>query len=557
MKFLTSKNIIIASACTFSFALGGFITKQVEEEKITLAIVKQAQKIIGLNFSDAKADSMLNTLNDQRKSYAELRKLNIPNQVAPALTFNPIPVGYQFPDKSNSFKSAPLANVQLPANRDELAFYSIRELAQLIQSKKISSVELTRFFIDRLKKHNPVLLNVVSLTEERAMAQAAKVDAEIKAGKYRGLLHGIPFGAKDLLAAKGYKTTWGSVAYQNQMIDQDATVISRLENQGAVLIAKLTLGELAMGDVWFGGKTKNPWDIKRGSSGSSAGSASAVSAGCLPFAIGSETLGSIVSPSTECGVTGLRPTFGRVSKHGAMALSWSMDKLGPMARSVEDCAIVFNAIHGADGQDLSVIEAPFNYTTPGKSLKGVRIGYLKADFDRKYANQQNDSLSLVKLRQLGAELVPMELPKLPYGDMLIVLSAEAGASFEELILSNREDLLVQQNKRAWPNTFRSSRFIPAVEYIQANRARSILIQKLNEMMKEIDLYIAPSSGTNLLATNLSGHPCVVLPNGFNKDGRPTSISFTGRLFGEGKLLQAAEVYQQAGNFHQKHPAMNF
>lgn len=557
MKFLTSKNIIIASACTVSFALGGFITKQVDEEKITLAIVKQAQKIMGLDFSDAKADSMLNTLNDQRKSYAELRKLNIQNQVAPALTFNPIPVGYQFPDKTNSFKSAPLANVQLPASRDDLAFYSIRQLAQLIQTKKITSVELTRFYIERLKKYNPVLSNVVSLTEERAMAQAAKADAEIKAGKYRGLLHGIPFGAKDLLAAKGYKTTWGSVAYQNQVIDQDATVITKLENQGAILVAKLTLGELAMGDVWFGGKTKNPWDIKRGSSGSSAGSASAVAAGCLPFAIGSETLGSIVSPSTECGTTGLRPTFGRVSKHGAMALSWSMDKLGPMTRSVEDCAIVFNAIHGADGQDLSVIEAPFIYTTPEKTLKGVRIGYLKSDFGRKYANQQNDSLSLVKLRELGAELVPIELPKLPYGDMLIVLSAEAGASFDELTLSNRDDLLVQQNKRAWPNSFRSSRFIPAVEYIQANRARSILIQKLNEMMKGIDLYVAPSSGTNLLATNLSGHPCVVLPNGFNKDGRPTSISFTGRLFGEGKLLQAAEVYQQASNFHQKHPAMNF
>lgn len=557
MKLNTRRNSIIVLLCVLSFTLGGFIAKKAEEEKITIALVKQAQKIIGLDFTDAEADSMLENLEGQRKSFAALRKLNIPNSVPPALNFNPVPVAYQYPDKANYFKISSGAGTKLPADMEKLAFYKITELAELIRTKQISSVELTRYFIGRIKKYNPALLYAITITEERAMKQARKADAEIASGKYRGLLHGIPFGAKDLLAAKDYKTTWGSVAYKEQRVDLDATVISRLENAGAVLIAKMTLGELAMGDVWFGGKTKNPWDLKRGSSGSSAGSASAVAAGCLPFAIGSETLGSIVSPSTECGTTGLRPSFGRISKYGAMALSWSMDKLGPITRSVEDCAIVFNAIQGADGKDLSVISAPFNYTSPlSTSLKGIRIGYIRSEFSRKYANSSNDSISLIKLKELGAELVPFELPVLPYNDMLIVLSAEAGAAFDELTLSNRDDLLVQQHKKAWPNGFRSARFIPAVDYIHANRARTMLIDQLNEKMKAVDLFIAPSFGQNLRATNLSGHPCVVLPNGF-RHGLPGSITFTGQLFGEGKLLRIAMAYQKATAFNEVHPAMNF
>ena len=557
MKLNTRRNSIIVLLCVLSFTLGGFIAKKADEEKITIALVKQAQKIIGLDFTDAEADSMLENLEGQRKSFAALRKLNIPNSVPPALNFNPVPVAYQYPDKANYFKISSGAGTKLPADMEKLAFYKITELAELIRTKQISSVELTRYFIGRIKKYDPALLYAITITEERAMKQARKADAEILSGKYRGLLHGIPFGAKDLLAAKDYKTTWGSVAYKEQRVDLDATVISRLENAGAVLIAKMTLGELAMGDVWFGGKTKNPWDLKRGSSGSSAGSASAVAAGCLPFAIGSETLGSIVSPSTECGATGLRPSFGRISKYGAMALSWSMDKLGPITRSVEDCAIVFNAIQGADGKDLSVISAPFNYTSPlSTSLKGIRIGYIRSEFSRKYANSSNDSISLIKLKELGAELVPFELPVLPYNDMLIVLSAEAGAAFDELTLSNRDDLLVQQHKKAWPNGFRSSRFIPAVDYIHANRARTMLIDQLNEKMKAVDLFIAPSFGQNLRATNLSGHPCVVLPNGF-RNGLPGSITFTGQLFGEGKLLRIAMAYQKATAFNEVHPAMNF
>jgi Asp-tRNA(Asn)/Glu-tRNA(Gln) amidotransferase A subunit family amidase len=557
MKLLTRRNSIIALLCLLSFTLGGFITQKAEEEKISIALVKAAQKIIGIDFTDVEIDSMLTDLDGQRANYAALRKLNIPNSVSPALNFNPLPVGYEFPDKSNYFRVNSINTTKLPAVKDDLAFYTIVQLADLIRTKQISSVELTKFFIERIKKHDSNLKFAVTITEERAMAHAKKADAEIAAGKYKGLLHGIPFGAKDLLAAKGYKTTWGSVPYKDQVLDIDATAITKLEEAGAILIAKMTLGELAMGDVWFGGKTKNPWNLNRGSSGSSAGSASAVAAGCMPFAIGSETLGSIVSPSSECGTTGLRPSFGRVSKYGAMALSWSMDKLGPITRSVEDCAIVFNAIQGADSKDLSLISAPFNYSSPqGASLKGMRIGFIKSEFNRKYANSANDSLSLKKIKDMGAELVEIELPVLPYRDMLIILGAESGAAFEDLTLSNRDDLMVKQDKNAWPSGFRSSHFIPAIEYIQANRARAILIEELNKKMKGLDAFIAPAFGQNLVATNLSGHPCVVLPNGF-RNGLPTSITFTGQLFGEGKLLKIAEAYQRAGDFHKKQPSLNF
>ncbi len=557
MKILHRKSFFAGTACLISFALGGFVVQKAEEEKLTVAVIQQAEKLIGIDFTVSEADSMLSGLEDQRKDYAELRRLNIANEVSPALFFNPLPPGYVFPDKVSGFTVREPAGVRLPENREDLAYYSIGELAALLKSQRISSVELTRFFLERLKRHQGSLNNVITFTDELAMKQAARADAEIKAGKYRGLLHGIPYGAKDLLAVDGYPTTYGAAPYRGQVLSGTSTVVERLSEAGAVLIAKTSLGALAMGDVWFGGKTRNPWNINRGSSGSSAGSASAVAAGCMPFAIGSETLGSIVSPSTECGTTGLRPTFGRVSKNGAMALSWSMDKLGPIARSVEDLAIVFQVIHGRDGKDLSVIPAPFNYRSPASSLKGYRIGYLKSDFERKYPNRANDSLTIAKLRELGAEIVPLELPKLPYGAMTLALSAEGAAAFDELTLTNRDDLLVRQDKNAWPNYFRTARFIPAVEYIQANRARSLLIREMQSKLKGLDLYISPSFSSNLTATNLSGHPCVVLPNGVNREGLPASITFMGQLFGEGKLLQAAQVYQSVTDFHKKHPSLNF
>ncbi|MBB6004883.1 amidase [Arcicella rosea] len=550
------KKLLITSLCFASMAFGAFVTKSLENESITVDIVKKAEKIIGLEFTQPEADSMLTELNDTRKSFEEIRKVELKNEVAPALVFNPLPTGFEFEKGTSYFKASTISSVSLPKDKNDLAFYSVRQLAALIQNKKITSLELTKFFLERLKKYDNQLACVVTLTEDLALKQAAKADAEIAAGKYKGLLHGIPYGAKDLLAKKGYKTTWGSVPYKNQVLDYDAVVIQRLEKAGAVLCAKLTLGELAWGDVWFGGTTKNPWNLNRGSSGSSAGSASSVAAGLLPFAIGSETLGSIVSPSSECGDTGLRPTFGRVPRTGAMALSWSMDKLGPICRTVEDCAIVFNAILGKDGQDQSVIDAPFQFDANKKDLKGIKIAYLKKDFEGKYPNKTQDSLTLVTMKKLGAELIPLELPNLPSNDISFLLSVEAAAAFDELTRSGKDDLMVRQIKNAWPNAFRAARFIPAVEYLQANRHRTLLIQEFNNRLKGIDVYLSPAfASRNLTMTNLTGHPCVVLPNGFRAEGRPTSITFMGKLFGEGKLLQVAKIYQDATDFHLKHPKL--
>ena len=522
-------------------------------QSITKENIESAEKIIGLEFTDAERDSMQTSLDEQLTNYQNIRKTELANSVPPAILFNTIPVGFEFPKEQKPIKFSDYSSTILPKDMSKIAFYTIGELAELIRTKQITSTELTRFFLERLKKYDPVLHCVISLTEERALKQAKLMDEEIAEGKYRGLLHGIPFGVKDLLSTKNYKTTWGSVPFKDQMIVEDATVIKKLENAGAVLCAKLTMGELAWGDIWFGGMTRNPWDTTKGSSGSSAGSASSVSAGLLPFAIGTETWGSIVSPSTVCGTTGLRPTYGRVSRTGAMALSWSMDKIGPICRSAEDLAIVFNIIQGPDGIDQSLYDVPINYE-PEIDYSKLKIGYLKSDFDKQYDFHSQDSVTLSKLKELGAELIPIELPKLPINDLSIILSAEAGAAFDELTRSNRDTLLIRQIKNAWPNVFRASRFIPAVEYINANRIRFLLIQQMEELMKKVDLYIAPSwEGDNLLLTNLTGHPCVVLPNGFSEDGTPTSITFIGRLFDEGKLIAFAKKYQDATEFHKKHP----
>jgi Asp-tRNA(Asn)/Glu-tRNA(Gln) amidotransferase A subunit family amidase len=522
-------------------------------QSITKENIDNSEKIIGLGFTDAERDSMQTSLDEQLTNYENIRKVKLANNVPPAILFNPIPVGYEFTKEQKEIVFGDYSYAKLPSDQNDLAFYTVGELAELIRAKQITSTDLTKFFLERLKKYDPVLHCVITLTEERALKQAKLMDEEIEQGKYRGMLHGIPFGVKDLLATKDYKTTWGSVPFKDQMILEDATVIKKLEEAGAVLCAKLTMGELAWGDVWFGGMTRNPWDTTKGSSGSSAGSASSVSAGLLPFAIGTETWGSIVSPSTVCGTTGLRPTYGRVSRTGAMALSWSMDKIGTICRSSEDLAIVFNIINGRDGIDQTLYDVPFNYQ-PEIDFSKLKIGYLKSDFDKQYDFHKQDSVTLAKLKELGAELIPIELPKLPINDLSIILSAEAGAAFDELTRTNMDDLLVRQIKNAWPTVFRSSRFIPAVEYINANRIRHLLIQQMEDVMKEVDLYIAPSwEGDNLLLTNLTGHPCVVLPNGFSEDGTPTSISFIGRLFDEGKLIAFTKKYQDATNFHKLHP----
>jgi len=526
-----------------------------QEETITKSMIGNSAKLMGLNFTDSEIDSMQESLTENLEDYKKIRGFDLPNLIPPAISFNPIPIGFKSDNLDNLFEVSDYTNTILPENINELAFYSIGQLAELIKTQKITSKELTKFFLDRLKKHGPTLECVITLTEELAFKQAEQADKEISKGKYRGLLHGIPYGAKDLLAAKNYKTTWGAVPYKNQVIDEDATVIKKLEEAGAVLVAKLTMGALAWGDVWFGGKTKNPWNLDQGSSGSSAGSASATSAGLVPFAIGTETWGSIVSPSTVCGVSGLRPTYGRVSRTGAMALSWSMDKIGPICRNTEDLAIVFKSIYGKDEIDQMLYDFPFNYSHE-INIKNLKIGYLKNDFDKEYQFHKNDSLTLDKLRLLGAKLIPIELPDIPVRNISFILSAEAAAAFDELTRSNKDDLLVRQIKNAWPNVFRSARYIPAVEYINANRIRHSLIQEMQKLMTEVDLYIAPSwEGDNLLLTNLTGHPCVVVPNGFSDEGTPTSITFVGRLFDEGKIISVAKAFQDATNYHLKHPEL--
>lgn len=527
-------------------------------EKINKEILLHAEKVAGLEFTDEERDLMLEGLNDNLESYEKLRRILIDNSVPPAIQFSPLVPGMRVDQRRPYFKMSKQKLHRVPSNLEELAFLPITKLSQLIKTRKISSTALTKMYLDRLKKYDPKLQCVITLTEDLALKQAAWADKEIAAGKYRGPLHGIPWGAKDLLAAKNYKTTWGAMPYKDQVLDYDATVVERLEQAGAVLVAKLTMGALAWGDVWFGGKTKNPWNIEQGSSGSSAGPAAATAAGLVAFSIGTETYGSIVSPATRCGVTGLRPTFGRVSRFGAMALSWSMDKIGPICRSVEDCALVFDAIYGPDGRDLTIVELPFSWNA-NFDIRKLRVGYYKTAFEAERKNNQaklNDDAVLDVLRNLGIELIPIELPDYPIDAMNFILNAEAAAAFDELTRTNRDDLLVRQIKNAWPNVFRQSRLIPAVEYIQANRVRTLVMGEMAKLMNEVDVFVTPSYGGNvLLLTNLTGHPAVVVPNGFNEEGTPTSVSFIGNLYAESATLSVAKAFQDATDFHLKYPTL--
>lgn len=519
--------------------------------------IDKAAGVVGLQFTGAERDLMLEDVTEQLASYETLRQYSLDNAVPPALLFDPQAVPYEWDPNGAVMPAAdyPLPEVKRPQDETQLAFMPLTALAYLIKSRQITSVELTKLYVHRLKTIGPKLECVVTLTEETALRQAAEADEEIADGNYRGPLHGIPWGAKDLLATKGIKTTWGAMPYKDQMIDVDATVVEKLRDAGAVMVAKLTTGALAWGDVWYGGMTRNPWNLEQGSSGSSAGPASATAAGLVGFAIGTETWGSIVSPSTRCGTTGLRPTFGRVSRYGAMALSWSMDKIGPICRSVDDCALVFSAIAGADGKDLTVRDIPVSVDLPA-DISGLRIAYLKKEFEKDYDNKENDQQVLAVLRSLGVELIPLELPDFPVGALSYILNAEAAAAFDRLTRDGQDDLLKRQIRHAWPNVFRWARLIPAVEYIQANRHRTLLMKEMAETLKDIDVYVAPTfGGDNLLLTNLTGHPAVVAPNGFNKDGSPTSITFTGNLYKDREALAVARAYQMATTHHQKHPQL--
>jgi Asp-tRNA(Asn)/Glu-tRNA(Gln) amidotransferase A subunit family amidase len=537
--------------------------------EITVDTIASAEDVAGVHFDQAERELMLDGLKQQEQRIEALHKIPLANSVSPAIVFDPLPPGKKIePAPRRPMVRATVALRARPADLEDLAFLPVAELSELVRRQRVTSLELTQMYLGRLKKYDPVLRCVISLTEDRALKQARAADAEIARGRYRGPLHGIPWGAKDLLAVRGYKTTWGAGPYRNQVIDTDATVVQRLDAAGAVLVAKLTLGELAQGDIWFDATTKNPWKVDQGSSGSSAGPASATAGGLVGFSIGSETLGSISSPSTRCGTTGLRPTFGRVPRTGAMALSWTMDKLGPLCRSVEDCAMVLDAIYGPDGRDNTVIDAPYRWDAK-LSPKTLRIGYVKSAFDTAmsdpadpkrtlHASKKFDDAALDVFRRLGINLVAVDLPDVAYDPMRIILNAEAAAAFDELTRSDRDKELVQQGKFDWPNSFRTSRFIPAVDYVNANRLRSIAIQKWDELMRTVDVIVTPTGAANLnqlVATNLTGHPAVILPNGFREDGTPVSLTFLGGLFEEGKLLAVARAYQEATGFHLKHPVI--
>ena len=523
---------------------------------ITTADVRAAARVVGASLRDAEIELMLADVRDNLASYVRLRGIPLDNGLEPALYFLPSRAqrSGDEPERASrrpirvSDAQASSTKPGRPDDLEELAFATVLELRPYLDHRVVSCLELTDMFLARLARLDEQLECVITITAERAREQAKRLDAELAAGTSRGLLHGIPWVAKDLLAMRGAPTTWGCKPFADQVLDVDAAAVERLDDAGAILIAKVTLGALAWGDVWFGGRTNNPWNLKQGSSGSSAGPASAVAAGCAPFGIGSETLGSIVSPSARCGNSSLRPTFGRISRFGAMTLSWSMDKLGPITRSATDAALVFDAIHGADERDPTSISAPFE-ALDDRSIEGMQVGYLKALED----NEQYAPV-LEELRMLELDLVPIELPEYPVGNMTFVLSAEAASAFDEFSIGDGDDEMVRQEREAWPNVFRHSRLIPAVDYLRANRLRTLLIRDLNEALEGVVAFVHPSFAAGVLAmTNLSGHPTFVAPCGFNDDGTPYSVSFTGKLFGDSDLMLIARRWQESTEYHLLHP----
>lgn len=520
--------------------------------------IKQlAKQWYDLDFTSAEADSMLSTLVGMDYTYRNMHKTLAKNNMPYPFAFQPAPYGFKLPVTQKKIKWIIPANVSLPRDRNALSFYSLPQLASLIKNRKITSLELTKFFLERLKKYGDTLKCVITLTEDLALKEARQADAELKKGIYHGLLHGIPYGLKDLFAVKGYRTTWGSTPYKDQVVNDDSYVYTRLKESGAVLCAKLSLGALAFSDLWFGGQTKNPWNLAQGSSGSSAGPASAASAGLLPFTIGTETLGSIISPSTRCGATGLRPTFGTISRSGAMVLCWSMDKAGPICRSAEDDAIVYYYLKGTDGNDAGSLNHAFNFN-PEASVKSLKVAYAQNYFNR-LPKEAMEWKVLEVYRTLGVKLVPVNFPDsaiYPFNMSGVILNAESSAAFDELTRTNRDDLIERQDKGFWPNSFRAARFIPAVEYINANRYRSILCQQVQKFMKNYDVVIVPTfAGRQLTITNLTGNPVVCMPMGFTAAGTPVSISLIGNLYDEASILLAAKAYQDRTEWNKKHPSL--
>ena len=556
-----------ASMGLSSSLLPGVLWAKLHEQgaqKITREMLLDAEEISGLHFTDVQRKMMLDGVNQNRDMYRELRQVHLDVSVPPAYHFSPILPGMRFDTVRRPFRMSEIGSLKKPSHLESLSFWPVTHLSVLLRSRQLSSQELTELYVDRLKRFDAILKCVVTLTDDLALKQAKQADAEIKAGRYRGALHGIPWGAKDLIAKSGYPTTWGAPPFKRQIIPTDATVVERLDKAGAMLVAKLATGELAHDDIWFGGQTKNPWDTTEGSGGSSAGPGSATAAGLVGFAIGTETGGSIVDPAIRCGVTALRPTFGRVSRNGVMPGAWSFDKVGPMCRSVEDCAVVLNAIHGPDGMDLTVVDLPFNWNA-SQDIRRLRVGYLKTAFEQPrpvHEEQVNDEATLEVLSSIGVKLREMDLPNLPINATnLATAFAEISAVWDEMVRNGEDTQLIRQDPDHIGNLCRKTQIMPAIAYIQANRIRTLLMKAMADIMSDFDIYVAPQSRIdepsnihlNLWLTNLTGHPAVVVPNGFARGGKPTGISFIGNLYDEGKLLALAKAYQDATEFHRKHP----
>jgi Asp-tRNA(Asn)/Glu-tRNA(Gln) amidotransferase A subunit family amidase len=550
---------------------GALLALAQDAPEIKLEMVAAAAKIAGLPLTPEAEKAIADGLNRRGglpQDYQGLRDMGLGNDTPSALVFNPVLAGTKLPAGASMLKASKI-KIAAPRTDEDLAFLPVTHLAALLRKREVKSVDLTKLCLERLKKYDPVLHCVVSLTEDLAMEQAARADKEIASGRIRGLLHGVPWGAKDILAVKGYKTTFGASPYKDQTIDRNATVYERLTAAGAVLVAKLTLGALAMGDRWFGGQTKSPWDPKnpgQGSSGSSAGPAASVAAGLVPFAIGSETRGSIISPASRCGVTGMRPSFGRVSRYGAMALSWTMDKIGPIARTAEDCAVVLYAIQGPDGRDNAVLDVPFAWDVR-RDVRKLKVGYLKSDIEREVPDDPKNPDRVLRLKEgqaftkasldiirgLGVEPLPVELPKMGSGPMDFLLTTEAAAAFDDLVRSGKLDLMSAEPERsAWVGSFRLHEFVPAVQYIQANRARYRLMEAYREFFEEMDVLV----GSALGPTNLTGHPEIAFPHGFDSKGQPAVLRLTGRLFGDADILLLAHAFQQRTDFHLQRPKID-
>jgi len=539
----------------------GTIIKDAVTKDITKEMLRDAAAVAGLTFTDAQLTAMLAGINENLSHYAQLHKVPLDNSVAPPLYFNPILPGMKIDRTRREFRMSARPSVTRPKNLEDAAFWQVTQLAELVRTKQVTSLELTQMYLARIKRYNPKLLCVVTITEDLALRQAREADSEIAAGRYRGPLHGIPWGIKDLAAVKGYPTTWGAAPFKDRIIDHDATVVSRLNAAGAVLVAKLTTGELALDDIWFGGQTKNPWDFSMGSQGSSAGPASATAAGLVGFSVGTETGGSIIAPSTICGVTGFRPTFGRVSRYGVMTLSWSLDKTGPICRSVEDCAIVVNAIQGPDDRDLAVQDVPFNWDA-NADISKLRVGYLKFSFSNTRQTPQvdaNDAAALAKLKSMGFNLVEIEQPEHANVEFTMIMYSEANAALRDPIETEPAGL-VRQDRVASQN---SLRLLPAADYLNANRVRLLLMQEMAKIMSDVDVYVLPFDYAdytpNPIATvnngvsNLTGQPSVAVPHGFDEKGHPTSLTFVGKVFGDAEMLAVARAFQNATGWHLKHP----